>query len=146
MESTYGTTDLTLTYGFSEFELESDPTGFLNAENQYDVENFDPNTRVILQARHSWEDFAVLLRSSYWGESSNYQSGNTQDFDPISMTDVQVTYFGEEFTLTLGGMNVFNEYPDEDEIGDYCCGRIYPSASGISWQGARWYIKASKEL
>lgn len=146
MESTYGTTDLTLTYGFSEFELESDPTGFLNAENQYDVENFDPNTRVILQARHSWEDFAILLRSSYWGESSNYQSGNTQDFDPISMTDVQFTYFGEEFTLTLGGMNVFNEYPDEDEIGDYCCGRIYPSASGISWQGARWYIKASKEL
>jgi iron complex outermembrane receptor protein len=39
-------------------------------------------------------------------------------------------------------MNIFDEYPDKDSISDYCCGRIYPSASGISWQGGRWYVKA----
>ena len=49
---------------------------------------------------------------------------------------------GDSYTVTAGGMNIFDEYPDKDEISDYCCGRIYPSASGISWQGGRWYVKA----
>ena len=146
IESDLGTTDITFTYGFTEFEFDSDPSGFLNEEDQFDEENFDPNTRAILQIRHRWEDYAVLLRTSYWGESENYQSGNVQDFDPVGMTDLQFTYFGEDFSLTMGGMNVFDEYPDKDEIGDYCCGRIYPSPSNISWMGGRWYVKASKEF
>lgn len=146
LESDLGTTLLTLTYGFNEVEFDSDPSGFLNDENQYDRVNFDPNTRFIVQAQHTWDDFAVLLRTSYWGEASNYQSENIQDFGAISMTDAQFTYFGDEFTLTFGGMNVFSEYPDRDTISDYCCGRIYPSASGISWQGARWYVKAGKQF
>ena len=146
VESDLGTTDITFTYGFTEFEYDSDPSGFRDAEDQFDDVNFDPNSRAILQIRHAWEDYAFLLRTSYWGESENYQSGNIQDFDPVSMTDLQFTYFGENFSLTMGGMNVFDEYPNEDEIGDYCCGRIYPSPSNISWMGGRWYVKASKEF
>jgi iron complex outermembrane receptor protein len=146
VESDLGTTDITFTYGFTEFEYDSDPSGFLNAEAQFDGENFDPNNRAILQIRHAWEDYAFLLRTSYWGESENYQGGNIQEFDPVGMTDLQFTYFGEDFSLTFGGMNVFDEYPNKDEIGDYCCGRIYPSPSNISWMGGRWYVKASKEF
>jgi iron complex outermembrane receptor protein len=146
IESDLGMTDVTFTYGFTEFEFDSDPSGFRNTEAQFDDQNFDPNSRAIFQIRHAWEDYAFLLRTSYWGESENYQSGNIQDFDPVSMTDLQFTYFGENFMLTMGGMNVFDEYPNEDEIGDYCCGRIYPSPSNISWMGGRWYVKASKEL
>ena len=111
-----------------------------------DSENFQPNTRAMLTINHTWDDFALMVRTSYCGEASNYQSGNVQDFDPVSMTDIQLTYFGDLFDLTFGGMNVFDEYPDEDEIGDYCCGRIYPSISTISWQGANWYISATKEF
>ncbi len=146
IESDFGITSLSFTYGFSEFEFDSDPSGFLNAENQYDAENFDVNSRYVLEARHTWDDFALLIRNSYWGEASNYQSGNIQDFDPVSMTDISLTYFGDAFTLKMGGMNVFDEYPDEDEINDYCCGRIYPSGSGIDWQGGRYYVQLSKEL
>ena len=62
------------------------------------------------------------------------------------MTDISLTYFGDLFHLKMGGMNVFDEYPDEDEINDYCCGRIYPSGSGIDWQGGRYYVQLSKEL
>ena len=145
-ESNYGISVFSLTYGFNEREFESDASGYLNAEGIYDVQNFEPNTRAILTLNHSFDDFALMIRTSYWGESSNYQSGNVQDFDPVSMTDIQLTYFGDLFDLTFGGMNVFDEYPDEDEIGDYCCGRIYPSISTISWQGANWYISATKEF
>ena len=89
IESDLGTTDITFTYGFTEFEFDSDPSGFLNEEDRFDEENFDPNTRAFLQIRHRWEDYAVLLRTSYWGESENYQSGNVQELtEPISVNIV----------------------------------------------------------
>ena len=44
------------------------------------------------------------------------------------------------------GKNLFDEYPDEDELGDFCCGRIYDSNTGISWQGGRWYVKAEYQF
>ena len=91
-------------------------------------------------------NFAINARGSYWGESSNAANSNDdspiQDFSSIFMLDLSVSYMGDGYTLTAGGMNITDEYPDRDNIGDYCCGRIYPSASGISWQGGRWYVKA----
>ena len=62
------------------------------------------------------------------------------------MTDLSLSYLGDGYILTLGGMNVFDEYPDEDELGDFCCGRIYDSNTGISWQGGRWYVKAEYQF
>lgn len=142
IDSSTGTTDITLTYGFNEFEFNSSPAGFLNEEAQYDAVNFDPNTRFIVQANHRMDNIAINARGSYWGESSNFNGGNVQDFGSLLMVDLSVSYMGDSYTVTAGGMNIFDEYPDKDEIGDYCCGRIYPSASGISWQGGRWYVKA----
>ena len=146
IDSSTGTTDITLTYGFNEFEFNSSPDGFLNEEGQYDAVNFDPNTRFIVQANHRMDNIAINARGSYWGESANRQSSSAdsaiQDFGSLFMVDLSVSYMGDSYTVTAGGMNIFDEYPDKDEISDYCCGRIYPSASGISWQGGRWYVKA----
>ena len=146
IDSDLGTTDITLTYGYNKFEFNSSPDGFLNAEAQYDIANFDPNTRFILQANHRIDNIGVNLRGSYWGEGSNRASSSDdsaiQTFGSIFMTDLSLSYFGDGYTISAGGMNIFDEYPDKDSISDYCCGRIYPSASGISWQGGRWYVKA----
>ena len=146
IDSDLGTTDITLTYGYNKFEFNSSPDGFLNAEAQHDIANFDPNTRFILQANHRIDNIGVNLRGSYWGEGSNRASSSDdsaiQTFGSIFMTDLSLSYFGDGYTISAGGMNIFDEYPDKDSISDYCCGRIYPSASGISWQGGRWYVKA----
>jgi iron complex outermembrane receptor protein len=146
IDSDLGTTDITLTYGYNKFEFNSSPDGFLNAEAQHDIANFDPNTRFILQANHKIDNIGVNLRGSYWGEGSNRASSSDdsaiQTFGSIFMTDLSLSYFGDGYTISAGGMNIFDEYPDKDSISDYCCGRIYPSASGISWQGGRWYVKA----
>ena len=146
IDSDLGTTDITLTYGYNKFEFNSSPDGFLNAEAQHDIANFDPNTRFILQANHRIDNIGVNLRGSYWGEGSNRKNSDDdsaiQTFGSIFMTDLSLSYFGDGYTISAGGMNIFDEYPDKDSISDYCCGRIYPSASGISWQGGRWYVKA----
>ena len=146
IDSGLGTTDITLTYGYNKFEFNSSPDGFLNAEAQHDIVNFDPNTRFILQANHRMDKIGFNLRGSYWGEGSNRRSSSAdspiQTFGSVFMTDLSLAYYGDSYTITAGGMNIFDEYPDKDNISDYCCGRVYPSASGISWQGGRWYVKA----
>ena len=58
------------------------------------------------------------------------------------MTGLSLAHHGDSYTITAGSMNIFDEYPDKDSISDYYCGRECPSASGISWQGGRWYMKA----
>ena len=76
IDSSTGTTDITLTYGFNEFEFNSSPDGFLNAEAQHDAVNFDPNTRFIVQANHRMDNIAINARGSYWGESANRASSS----------------------------------------------------------------------
>ena len=140
------TTELSLTVNSSETEFQSDASAYLNAEGRYDTVNFDPNTRWVLSAIHSFDAFTIVGRSSYWGEASNYQSGNTQEFGSLMMFDLEVSYDGDGYMLAFGGRNIFDEYPDKDKISDYCCGRDYPSGSGISWQGGYYYVKMRRDF
>ena len=86
----------------------------------------------------------LIGRVSYYGESVNSNTGGSplryQTFDPIWYTDIEGQYrFNDMFRLSLGARNVWDEYPAQDTIGDYCCGRLYSSATGMDWQGAYYY-------
>ncbi len=64
-----------------------------------------------------------------------------QKYDPVVQVDLEGKYYlADSTSVVLGGRNIFDAYPDEDEIGDYCCGRIYPSATVVDWQGAFYYM------
>ena len=136
-----GTTTLTASFNFTENSFDTDPSAYLNAEAQFDFENFDPNWRGVITARHDVNQLTLIGRVSYYGESINSQGGTTfQTFDPIWYTDIEGQYrFNDMFRLSLGARNVWDEYPAQDSIGDYCCGRLYSSATGMDWQGAYYY-------
>ena len=136
-----GTTTLTASFNYNENKFDTDPSEYLNAEARYDFENIDPNWRGVITARHEVNQLALIGRVSYYGESINSQGGSTfQTFDPIWYTDIEGQYrFNDMFRLSLGARNVWDEYPAQDSIGDYCCGRLYSSATGMDWQGAYYY-------
>ena len=136
-----GTTTLTASFNYTETEFDTDPSEYLNAEEMFDFENFDPNWRGVITARHEVNQLTLVGRLLYYGESVNSQGGTTfQTFDPIWYTDIEGQYrFNDMFRLSLGARNVLDEYPAQDAIGDYCCGRLYSSATGMDWQGAYYY-------
>ena len=136
-----GTTTLTASFNYNENSFDSDPSAYLNAEARYDFENFDPNWRGVITAQHDVNQLTVIGRASYYGESVNSQGGSTfQTFDPIWYMDIEGQYrFNDTFRLSLGARNLLDEYPARDAIGDYCCGRLYSSATGMDWQGAYYY-------
>ena len=139
-----GTTNLTASFNYTENSFDTDPSQYLNAENRYDFENFDPNWRGVITARHEVNQLSLIGRLSYYGESINSNTGGDplryQTFDPIWYTDIEGQYrFNDMFRLSLGARNVWDEYPAQDSISDYCCGRLYSSATGMDWQGAYYY-------
>ena len=139
-------TEIGLTLGYSEKEFDSDPSAYCNEECREDFANYEPNTRMILSINHTWGPMALMLRGSYWGESENWNSGNTQVHDPLWMTDAELIYMGDEITLSFGARNLFDEYPAPGTVGDTCCGRVYESASVIPWSGGHYFIKAKRDF
>ncbi len=142
-----GSTTLTAAINFNEAEYRSEVGALFNAETQYDFENFDPNWRGVFTANHSVGDLTIIGRFNWYGESTNSNSGGTgpgglrfQTLPDILFTDIEAQYrVNDMIKLTLGGRNVFDEYPDQDTISDYCCGRIYSSGTVVGWQGGYYY-------
>jgi len=139
-----GTTTLTAAFNYTKSKFDTDPSAYLNAEARFDFENFDPNWRGVITARHDWNDLTVVGRMSYYGESTNSNTGGnplrTQVYGSLWYTDIEGQYrFNDVFRLSLGARNIWDDYPDQDSISDYCCGRLYSSGTGMDWQGAYYY-------
>ncbi|TXS91422.1 TonB-dependent receptor [Parahaliea maris] len=149
--STGGVTTLTASLNYNKSEFDSDPSEFLNDEDQFDFENFDPNWRGVFTARHTQGPFSLMARANYYGESENAQgngdSQTTQKYGSEILVDVEGRYFfNDNLSVSLGGRNIFDTYPDEDELGDMCCGAIYMSASVVSWQGSYYYARLNLDF
>ena len=135
---------LTASLNYNKTEFESEVTQFFSNEDKFDFVNNTPNTRWILTYNHYMGDLSLMGRLSYFGESDNQNgSGANPDFqvwDAVTFLDVEAAYqVTEQIKVMVGGRNVTDEYPDKDELGDDCCGRLYDSGSTVDWQGAYYY-------
>ena len=141
-----GVTTLTASYNYNETEFDSDPSQFLNAENQFDFENSDPLSRAVFTASHRWNDLTLVGRLNWYGSSENSNTGGSplrfQEFDPITFVDLEAQYqINDTIKVSFGGRNITDEYPDRDSISDFCCGRIYSSGTVVGWQGGYYYAR-----
>ena len=144
-----GSTTFSAAMNYTENSFESDPSEFLNAENQYDFINGDPQWRGIFTGMHSVSDFNVIARVSWFGEATNSNTGGTgpdglrfQTLPNFFQTDIEGQWqINEMLRLSVGGRNIFDEFPDRDTVADFCCGRIYSSGTVVPWQGGYYYAR-----
>ncbi|ADM09745.1 TonB-dependent receptor, putative [Parvularcula bermudensis HTCC2503] len=145
---TYGSTDFTLSANYNETEFDGEVDELFNDESQYDFVNDEPNWRGVFTAKHEVGDISGLLRLNYWGPYDN-SNGSTapltfQEFDPELFVDAELSLDVNDTTrFSVGARNLFDNYPDEGELGETCCGRIYRSDSVVDWQGGYYYAKAT---
>jgi len=143
-----GSSSIALAYNYTETEI-VEAGRFLNAETVYDTEQ-GLRSRGNLTYRNAFSDFDLMLRGRYFGEYKNADNAalaNTQTFDPTIYVDLELAYnFRENYRITLGGQNIFDEFPDRDQLGESCCGRVYRSDSIPDWQGQLWYVQASAQF
>jgi len=145
-------TSLTAAFNYNRSKLQSDASAFLNAEEQYDFENLEPQMRGVLTGVHSFGRFSLTGRVNYFGSSSdsNPFQGELvrQKYNATTFVDLEGSYeFNDNVRLAVGGRNIFDSYPyqtDRSQVGvDYCCGRRYGSASLVPWQGGYYYARLS---
>jgi len=144
-------TALQFAFNYNKSELDSDASDFLNAEDQFDFENIDPEIRWNLTANHAIGDLSLMARGRYYGESSNSNSGTplfVQEFGSTFFVDLEASYqFNDNWRLTFGGRNIFDQFPDQtDRVAsnnDQCCGRLFVSGSQVPWQGGYYYGRVS---
>ena len=145
-DSVLGSSSIALAYNFNSTEI-TETGQFINAETEFDVEHNNPESRANLTFRNTYNDFDLMLRGRYFGEyrnASNATLATIQDFDPNLYIDLEASYtFMDNYKVTLGGQNIFDQFPDTGQIGETCCGRIYRSDSIPDWQGQLWYVQAS---
>ena len=144
-----GSTNLSMALSFNEKDFESDPSDFLNEEDQFDYVNYNPNWRGVFTAAHDINDLRLTARASYWGEHENANSGTSrrQVQDPVWFVDLEAQYqINDTFRIAAGGRNVFDEYPAKGNVGDTCCGRLYESGTVVDWNGSYWFARLTADF
>ncbi|WP_043320177.1 TonB-dependent siderophore receptor [Microbulbifer sp. HZ11] len=142
------TTNVTASVNYNKSEFASDPSAYLNEEDMYDFENFDPTLRGALTATHDFGALSFMARANWYGSYKNSQGTDDglvfQTYDPIVQVDLEGKYHITDNTnVSLGGRNIFDEYPEKDALGDYCCGALYAADTVVDWQGSFYYMSLS---
>ena len=120
----------------------------------YDLENQIPENRAVLS--FNWASggmFGALLRFNYydsWSTTSGLfdptpPGGNqvVYDYGSSLLVDAEISMtFNDMFTVTLGGENVFDEYPDDEQDGtlDFL-GLNYALTSPYGFNGGFYYLR-----
>lgn len=141
-----------LRYNYNEQDVQDVNDGAITEGRVYDLENQVPESSAVLTLDYTRNAFAALVRANYYDEWSStdgiFTDGSAdvvRDYDAATTVDVEVRYtFADHYTVAVGGENVFDEYPD-DEQGDVlnAWGVEYAVTSPFGFNGAFWYARVS---
>ena len=128
------------------------------------IEEWQPEDRINLTGTWMRDGFLANLSINRFGEYT-VEDGGRQTFDAVYVTDLKLQYtFENGLGVSVGGNNIFDEYPDENEIGnsrggtleDGPGGPIIVSSPGVfeysrrsapfGFNGAYWYAGVSYDF
>jgi len=126
-----------------------------------DIENNYPNHKFTLTNNIAFGDaWSLMARARYLGKHYDERgniagtsgAGQSQQIDPVLYVDMELAYsLNESFTISLGGSNIFDKYPDRIENTPGVANRIgvglpYPRRSAANYEGGSWYLKAKYDF
>jgi iron complex outermembrane receptor protein len=154
-------TDLSFAYNYNQIEVVGQKQ--VNGVNPVseslveDIENNYPDSRFVITANTSFaQDFWFMVRANWWGE--HYDERGRINGDPgdrskeigaVLYVDLELGWdISENWNVTLGGSNIFDEYPDEIYNDGEFANRIsvglqYPRRTVTNYEGGSWYLRAS---
>ena len=100
------------------------------------IEEWQPNTRINVSADYIVGDLTIGGALRYFGEYT-VQEGSGEDparqpYGGKWLTDIQTNYrLNEGLSLTIGANNLFDQVPDENEIGQSRDGKLMDGAGTV---------------
>jgi iron complex outermembrane receptor protein len=157
-----GQLNLTLAYNYNKSTVSNFNPAVIDQAQIIDIKHLAPNHRATFSANWAVGPFVINGRENFYGSwvdavdypTATNSSGATiagQKFGSKFTSDFDISYtFAEKFTVTLGGLNVFDTYPDRIKAttanpiyastGSLSDGEIYPRSGGpFGINGGYWY-------
>ena len=137
-------------YNFTNTTVTDHNPDTLNEDRIRELQENLPTHRGSLTVAQSITDaWGVLGRASYfsgWFDSEDYLQNpdveGTGEYTGRVIFDLETSYtVGAGLTLTLGGRNILNTFPDENPNGADSVGNKYGQFSPFGFDGAFWYAK-----
>ncbi|MFC5576976.1 TonB-dependent receptor plug domain-containing protein [Lysobacter niabensis] len=153
---TWGTGTFDARHSWNKQEVDSvdinpfDGGPVIGAERVADLENQLPNNRTVLtfDYRTPW-NFDVTTRANRYDGWEDVTFGETASFGSKWLFDLAVTFdlFDDLMHVTVGGNNIFDEYPDKqsNSVLNFL-GAQYPLSSPYGFNGGEWYVKVGFEF
>jgi iron complex outermembrane receptor protein len=131
-------------------------TRAIDRERRTELEEFNPEWRGVFSVDYAQGAFSALARANYYSEwldailvaSDPLDTSLDQRFGAEWLLDLELSYaFTEALSVTIGGQNVFDSYPDQDQRqAQRNIGLIYPQFSPIGYNGGFWYLRATAKF
>ena len=149
-----GVLNLTLAYNYNKSTVSKSDPNVISSDQIVDVERLAPNHRGSFTANYAIAGFTINARENYYGswiDAVDYGTGQT--FGSKFTTDLDVSYtLLEHYTLSAGGTNLFNVYPDKIAASSInpiypltnstADGQVYPRPGGpFGLNGGFWYVR-----
>lgn len=137
---------------YNDQEVTNIKPGTINASRAFDLENQVPNSRSVLNFDYSKNNWGGLVRFNHFGgwktTGGIFSPGDASDaasYGSKVLVDLEARYtFNDRFTLTVGGDNVFDTYPDKEQDGVFqFLGVVHSVTSPFGFNGALWYVRGS---
>ncbi len=125
---------------------------FFNREEFNRLETALPRQKGTLSARYSQGRWGIGARGSYYGEVlyKPTNSANDEDFGAKTLFDLDISYdLLNGTTLTVGGNNIFNTFPDEHEKDSNISNGRFPFSRRVTqfgMNGGFYYARLSLNL
>ncbi len=104
------------------------------------LENALPELRTNLTVRHRTGRFRLLARLSYWDDF--FDRLDLRNYSGKHLVDLEVTYeLTQQFSVSLGGQNVLNAFPDMNPDAHRFLGNKYPESTPFGFNGGYYYMR-----
>ena len=153
-----GAGDLTVDfrYNYNTQEVSNITPGTINASFEYDLEHQMPENRALLTFDYSSGGFfGGLLRLNYydsWTTTAGlFSPGDASDqysYGEAVLVDLEARFtFAERFTVAVGGENIFDEFPDEEQDPtSQFLGVKNALTSPFGFNGGFYYLRLSADF
>jgi iron complex outermembrane receptor protein len=141
-----------LRYNYNEQDVQDVFDDAIAPGRIYDLENQVPESSAVLTLDYTRDAFGIQVRTNWydeWSTTDGIFAGGAvdpvRDYDAATLVDIEARYtFAEHYTVAIGGENVFDEYPDDEEGGALqSWGAQYALTSPFGFNGAFWYARLS---
>ena len=128
------------------------PVSLMTPRRLVELEEMNPEHRLVLTARHQTDSWNAMLRPSYFSawQACRFQDNSCGDLDAFDggvIVDAEVGYaLNDRYRLGLGAQNIFDSVPEtapEETAGQ---GNLRPESTPWDYNGAFWYTRLFVEF